>query len=187
MTDARKQQPPIFTIGHGNKTLEIFIEELRSFQIAYLLDIRSSPYSKWHSHFNCGELEISLKSQGIKYVYLGDDLGGLPKDSSCYENGKVIYDKIRDKDFFKRGIGRLANAYTQRLRVALMCSESKPCECHRSKLIGEELLESNMEIVHIVGVNQIQPQEEVMLEVTGGYGGEDLFGEVSLTSRKSYQ
>jgi uncharacterized protein (DUF488 family) len=101
----------IYSIGHGKKNMEDFIAELKSFNISYLLDIRSNPYSKWNPAFNKSALESSLKEHNIKYVFLGDKLGGLPSDPSCYdEDGKVVYDRIKEKDFFREGIKRIIRA-----------------------------------------------------------------------------
>lgn len=68
-----------------------------------------------------------------------------------------------------------------------MCSESKPEECHRSKLIGQELLRKNISINHIVSEKRTKSQSAVMNELTKGKGTVDLFGnEMDFTSRKSY-
>lgn len=178
----------IYSIGHGNKRIEEFVNELKSFGIFYLLDIRSKPYSKWSPHFNQSQLEIELKKDGIQYVYVGDLLGGLPEDRSCYDyNGKVVYEIIKDKDFFKVGLKRLTTANEKQIKLAIMCSESKPEECHRSKLIGQELLRKHISIKHILGKSKFKSQELVMSELTKGDGLVDLFGNVKdFTSRKSY-
>lgn len=178
----------IYSIGHGNKNIEDFISELKSFNIKYLLDIRSKPFSKWNPQFNQTALEFALNKYGIVYVFVGDTLGGLPEDRSCYDyEGKVVYDFIKEKDFFKEGLSRLITANDKRIRLAIMCSETKPEECHRSKLIGQELLKKNISIKHIVAVNKIKSQQAVMNELTKGKGIVDLFGNViGLTSRKSY-
>src|SRR5699024_11881552 len=82
----------IYSIGHGNKKIEDFIAELKSFEIQFLLDIRSKPYSKWNPQFNQAALDLELENNGITYVFVGDTLGGLPEDRSCYDyNGKVVY------------------------------------------------------------------------------------------------
>lgn len=178
----------IYSIGHGNKKIEDFIQELKSFEIEYLLDIRSKPYSKWNPQFNQSALDLVLKNNGITYVFVGDTLGGLPEDRSCYDyNGKVVYDLIKEKEFFKKGLERLTTANQKRIHLAIMCSESKPEECHRSKLIGQELLNKNISINHIVSKAKIKSQHTVMNELTKGKGTVDLFGnEMDFTSRKSY-
>lgn len=178
----------IYSIGHGNKDIKDFIAELKSFDIHFLLDIRSKPYSKWSPQFNQEALEIALKNNEIVYVYVGDTLGGLPEDRTCYDyNGKVVYDLIKEKDFFKQGLERLTTANEKRIKLAIMCSESKPEECHRSKLIGQELLRKNISLNHVISKKKIKSQETVMNELTKGNGIVDLFGNVmDFTSRKTY-
>lgn len=178
----------IYSIGHGNKKIDDFVNELKSFNIFFLLDIRSKPYSKWSPHFNQNQLEFELKKHKIKYVFVGDSLGGLPEDRSCYDyNGKVVYDFIKDKDFFKEGLKRLTTANEKQINIAIMCSESNPSECHRSKLIGQELLKQDISIKHIITEFKFKSQELVMAELTNGNGLVDLFGNVTeFTSRKAY-
>lgn len=178
----------IYSIGHGNKKIEEFILELKTFKIEYLLDIRSKPFSKWNPQFNQTALELELKCHGIKYVYVGNSLGGLPEDRSCYDiEGKVVYDLIKEKDFFKKGIKRLTTANNKKIRIAIMCSESKPEECHRSKLIGQELLKKDISINHIISNKLVKSQQTVMNELTKGKGTVDLFGnKTDFISKKSY-
>lgn len=178
----------IYSIGHGNKKIEDFVAELKSFDIEYLLDIRSKPFSKWSPQFNQMSLELELKKHRIVYVFVGDSLGGLPEDRSCYDfNGKVVYNLIKEKAFFKEGIKRLTIANDKNICLAIMCSESKPEECHRSKLIGQELLKKDISIKHIVSKKVVKSQQTVMNELTKGKGTVDLFGnEMEFISRKSY-
>src|SRR5665213_2602501 len=111
----------IYSIGHGTKKIEEFLKELNSFQISHLIDIRSSPYSKFNPQFNREMLKHDLENAKIAYVYLGDTLGGLPSDRSCYIDGKVDYDLIKEKIFFKEGLERLIVANEKNLNVAVMC------------------------------------------------------------------
>lgn len=178
----------IYSIGHGAKKIEVFLSELNSYWISYLVDVRTSPYSKYNPQFNREILKNDLERLGITYIYLGDSLGGLPSDRSCYIDGKVDYDIIKEKDFFKEGLKRLIIANAKNLNVAIMCSESKPEECHRSKLIGQELLKQNISLHHIISADKTKEQTTVMNELTKGKGVVDLFGnETSFTSRKKYE
>ena len=70
---------------------------------------------------------------------------------------------------FKKGLQRLINANTGGYKVAIMCSESDPTQCHRSKLIGRELLsEHNIEMYHIIAPNIIKSEEDIITELTKG-------------------
>jgi uncharacterized protein (DUF488 family) len=180
----------LYSIGHGNKSIEKFIEELKNFNIQYLIDIRSKPYSKFNQQFNQDELKDSLSQSNIKYTFLGKELGGLPEDPSCYTGGHVDYDKLKKNTIFKDGLKRLVTADNKGIKAAIMCSESKPEECHRAKLIGEELIKFDINLNHItkdqVKEITIIDQKEVMLIIAPN-GKFDLFGEVSFGSRKKYK
>ena len=119
---------------------------------------------------------------------MGKELGGLPAhDFTCFtKDGKVDYDKLKEKDYFKEGLQRLLKAGLQGIKVCIMCSESDPKMCHRSKLIGVELQKMGITLQHIVGISKIITQNQVINELTKGYGLVNLFGEESLTSRKAY-
>jgi len=178
----------LYTIGHGNRKPEDFLTLLKNFGIEYLIDVRSQPYSKFNSQFNQNEIKFFLERNGIKYVFMGDTIGGRPDDKSCYDiEGKVDYEIIKTKDFFLKGIERLKTAYSKNINVALMCSESKPCECHRSKLIGKVLDVDKIFVKHIDEKGKIKDQATVINELNKGLSEFDLFGNpINSTSRKAY-
>lgn len=141
---------PLYTIGHGTRPADEFLDLLKSNAITYLLDVRSRPYSRYNPQYNRERLQEFLQQHGITYIFMGDTLGGKPKDPLCYDNNnRVDYAKVKDMAFFKAGIARLKNAYAKNLKVAIMCSESKPLECHRSHLISKELDKDGLLITHI--------------------------------------
>ncbi|MCR5066280.1 MAG: DUF488 domain-containing protein [Bacteroidales bacterium] len=174
----------IYTIGHGNKSFDQFLTELRQYDIKYLIDVRSKPFSKWNPDFSKDNLAVLLARQDIRYVWMGDSIGGLPtggsKDFTCYSyiNGErhVDYSKIAQQEFFKQGLQRVIVANEKQLNVALMCSETRPEACHRSKLIGEELRKQGISIHHICD-GKLYSQEFVMSIVTNGNPLTNLFGE----------
>lgn len=155
----------IYSVGHGRKPIELFLKELHSFSIAFLCDVRSTPYSRFNPQYNRESLKASLEKAGIAYVYLGDLLGGQPKDGNCYINGNISYTKVAEQDFFKRGIERLLTAQHKGIRIAMMCSETKPEDCHRSRLIGHELLKLGLSLKHITGEEELKRQEELVFKV----------------------
>jgi uncharacterized protein (DUF488 family) len=158
----RKTEPGIYSIGHGRKPIELFIAELKSFDIAYLCDVRSVPYSRFNPQYNQKALKAELEKQAITYVYLGEELGGRPGESSCYINGVVSYELVAGKPFFREGLERLLTANNKRLRIAIMCSETKPEDCHRSRLIGKELLERGLSVRHITKENTFILQQDLV-------------------------
>lgn len=153
---------PVYTIGYGNRSIEDFIKLLQKYGIKYVVDLRSQPYSRYKPEFSKAPLEHYLTKQQIRYVYMGDTLGGRPEDASCYtEDEKVNYKILVQKDFYQRGINRLRSAWEKQFPIVLMCSELKPEECHRGKLIGKTLLEQRIDVLHIDESGNTKTQDEV--------------------------
>ena len=176
---------PIYTIGYGSRSIEQFVEVLQQYKIAYLVDVRSAPYSRYKPEFSKVELASELQRHGIRYLFMGDTLGGRPEDENCYdEDGSVDYEKIKATQFYADGIDRIRTAFSQQQLVALMCSEGKPEECHRSKLIGVTLTDEEIPVIHIDENDTQQPQDEIINRLTSGQL--PLFGKPTFRSRKRY-
>jgi len=138
----------VLTIGYGNRSSEEFISLLKYHHIQYLIDVRSKPFSR-QKEFNRDSLKTLLKANGIKYIFMGDLLGGKPDDSFYYNSGRVDYNILKEQPFFRKGIKRIKDACEEGFQIVLMCAESKPQNCHRSKLLGEELLKLKIDVKHI--------------------------------------
>jgi uncharacterized protein (DUF488 family) len=176
---------PIFTIGYGARSLDAFLAVLKDHGIAYLIDVRSAPYSKFKPEFSRNALEAAARASGLTYVYMGDSLGGQPKDTTCYEEGKVLYDRVKERPFFQEGLARLRRARERELRVVIMCSEGKPEQCHRTVLIGQALADAGIAVTHIDENNELIGQEEAVARRTGGQLS--LLDDPEFKSRKRYK
>ena len=157
---------PIYTIGYGSRSIDEFMAALKRYDIHWLVDVRSAPYSRYKPEFSKKALESALQQQDIRYLYMGDSLGGRPEHEACRTDGKVDYAKVTQMDFYQDGIGRIQTAFQQQRRLALMCSEGKPEMCHRALLIGASLSELNIPVVHIDEQDAAQSQEAVMARLT---------------------
>ena len=175
---------PIYTIGYGSRSIEELIEVLHAHQIAYLIDVRSAPYSRYKPEFSKAPLANELEQHDIRYVFMGDTLGGRPDDETCYVNGNVDYEKVKATESYQRGIQRLHTAFSQQQSIVLMCSEGKPEACHRCKLIGATLTQENVAVVHIDENDEQLTQVQVIERLTGGQLS--MFGENTFHSRKKY-
>jgi uncharacterized protein (DUF488 family) len=152
---------PIYTIGYGGRTIEQFLKLLSEYDINFLIDIRSQPYSRVNHSFSRDAFEKILRKNRIRYVFMGDTLGGRPQDQTCYVDGRVDYSKVREKTFYQDGVSRIETAWEKQIAVALMCAEVKPQECHRSKLIGNTLCNLHIEVAHIDELGKIKTQHAV--------------------------
>lgn len=180
-------ETPIYTIGYGVRESAAFLDVLQANSIQYLIDLRSSPYSSYKPEFSRSALQEFLEANGIRYIFMGDALGGQPDDATCYTDGKVDYEKVAQKSFYRSGVERLHEATRQGRRLALMCSEGKPENCHRSKLVGKTLSAEGIEVLHIDEKDAVVSQKDVLMRLTGGQPS--LFGDefFRFTSRKRYR
>ncbi|MDJ0534447.1 MAG: DUF488 domain-containing protein [Xenococcaceae cyanobacterium MO_207.B15] len=159
----------LFTIGHSNHNIEKFIALLKEYQVTAIADVRSSPYSRYLSHFNQTELKFYLKEARISYVFLGKELGARPKDESCYADGKAIYEKIAARKLFTEGIERVIKG-SKKYNIALMCAEKEPITCHRAVLLCQHLRNYDLEINHIHQDSSLESHEQLedrLLDLNG--------------------
>lgn len=158
----------IYTIGHSNHSPEVLLRLLTEAKIELLMDIRSHPSSHWVPHANPRDLERILKLAGIRYLYLGDMLGGYPSDPNCCDpqTGKPNYEAIQSKELFQQGLSTLLESLKEYC-VCVMCAEEDPSLCHRNLLVGEGLRRRGIQILHIRGNGQIQTDEELWKEKAG--------------------
>ena len=155
-------QYQVFTIGHSNHSTGTFLGLLRKHCIDEVMDVRSSPSSRYSPHFNYEILSAALEEAGIGYVFLGGELGGRPVDRSCYdEQGRVRYDRLANSDLFDDGIRRVVRAADER-RVAVMCSEKEPLDCHRTLLIAKVLEERGVTVEHILANGSVEGHDATM-------------------------
>jgi uncharacterized protein (DUF488 family) len=157
---------PIFTFGHSTHSIENFLYLLDQNQITAIGDVRSTPASRFNPQFNRDALTRSLKTVGIGYVFLGRELGARSDDPSCYVDGKVRYDRLARSPAFVGAIERLMRGRADQ-RIAIMCAERDPLDCHRTLLVGRQLVERGAEVLHILGNGEIEPHAASMMRLRG--------------------
>jgi uncharacterized protein (DUF488 family) len=182
--------PLLLTLGYGKRSIDEAIGLLDQHGVRYLVDVRSAPWSRYHPDFAHDALKGHLTAHGITYLFLGEELGGRPNDAGCYdEQGRVDYEACRRRPAFRHGIDRLRTAWEQGQRVALLCSESRPQDCHRSKLVGVALAEEGIEVMHLDEDGAPVSQQEVMDRLLGGQLSlfDDLPAGKTVKSRRRYR
>ncbi len=151
----------VFTIGHSNLALELFVDLIRSHQIEVVADVRSSPYSRYAPQFNREPLGEARRGGGIDYLFVGDALGGRPPGDEYYDDqGRVLYDRVAASPAFQAGLDRVASLFRRR-RGAVMCSEEDPGQCHRRLLVGRVLAERGFTVLHLRGDGRVEEEAEL--------------------------
>ena len=165
----------LWSMGHSNVTIDEFIDLVLWREIQLIADVRSMPYSKYTPQFNKELLVASLTKAGIRYEFMGDSLGGRPPESDHYdEEGHVLYSELAKNFRFKNGIEQLCKN-AEKNRVAMMCSEESPQNCHRRLLISRVLSDQGVETQHIRGNRTVQSDAE-LISLFGPHFTENLFG-----------
>jgi len=157
MTD--RQSNIVYTIGHSNHTIEDFVSLLKKHGIDCIADVRSTPYSHYNTQFNREFLVSELRNANIEYVYLGNQLGARTDDARCYNGNSVNFECLAKTEQFHIGLEHLADI-SMKYRVALMCAEKDPIECHRFILICRNLKNSGLHIKHILSDGGIEDNNE---------------------------
>jgi uncharacterized protein (DUF488 family) len=147
----------LFTIGHSDHKMFDFLRLLRSHGITALVDVRSHPVSRFHPQFNKKILAADLKKAKIAYVFLGRELGARRVESSCYVEGRAEHERIAALPIFQEGLRRIREGI-RRYRVALMCAERDPLDCHRGILVCRHLRNEGISIQHIREDGSLEPQ-----------------------------
>ena len=157
----------IYTIGHSKHPIERFVALLQQHGVDALADVRSTPYSRFNPQFNKEKLQASLAAAGIRYVFLGEELGARSKDASCYdEEGRVSYARLAQTAPFRAGIERLLTgmqpAGVPEHRIAIMCAEREPLDCHRTILVSRELEKAGVPVTHILQDGSLELHRQTM-------------------------
>ena len=151
----------IYTVGHSTHTIEKLLNLLEQNDVTAIADVRSSPFSRHNPQFNKDTLSAELTKRGIAYVFVGKGLGARSNDPSCYESGKVRYGRLAKTSVFKAGIERVLSG-AQKYRIALMCAEKEPLDCHRTLLVSRALEQRGVSIVHILADGRTEAQTQTM-------------------------
>jgi uncharacterized protein (DUF488 family) len=160
----------LLTVGHSSHPLDRFLALLHGHGVEVLIDVRSSPYSRFAPQYNREAMKAALARQGIRYGFLGRELGGRPEGERFYDDeGHVLYGRVAASPLFAAGLARLERGL-DRYCVAIMCSEEDPTHCHRRLLVTRVLLDREVDVVHVRGDGRVQRDGEL-----GAFGQGDIF------------
>ena len=178
----------IFTIGHSTQPVERFIELLMQHRINAIADVRSSPYSRRNPQFNREAVHAALRTRGIRYVFLGEELGARSKDECCYVDDKVDYQRLANTPLFQSGIARVLQG-AQSHKIALMCAEKEPLDCHRTILVARELVRVGCRVTHILADGSLESHDCAIARLVkqSGLTAGDLFRSQALMEEEAYQ
>jgi len=169
----------ILTAGYGNRGFVPFIDLMNRYRVTHLVDVRSVPQSGYWEDFRRTRLEEIVPPTGLRYVYMGDTLGGKPvyaegapaaEDKQAHifckaDPSALDLHPLFNDPAFRMGLGKLTQAARVEGRViCLMCGCLRPHNCHRSRLIGEALVAEGVDVLHLDDRGEPVSQGQVAIE-----------------------
>ena len=178
---------PIFTIGHSNHPIERFLELITMHGVEIVADVRSVPHSRLHPQYRRVALRRALQNSGVRYQFLGRELGGRPEDPTAYVNQRVSYKRLAQTALFRSGIEHLLTL-APTSRVALVCAEKEPLDCHRTVLVARELVQEGATVHHILADGALEPHVNTLrrLRTRVGLPVADLFASDDELTAEAY-
>ena len=155
-----KKSLTIWTIGHGNRSGDEFVQLLRKVEVECLVDVRSYPGSRRNPQFSREQLDALLANHGVKYKWEGASLGGFRKPKADSKNislrseGFRGYADYMESAEFKQAI-ELFIEEAKQMKIAYMCAERLPWQCHRY-LISDYLVMRGLRVTHLVALDNAQ-------------------------------
>ena len=152
----------LLSIGHSQHKVDFFISLLKSHNVNYILDVRSTPYSQFAIDYNRENIKAVLKSNDIEYAFMGNYFGARQTDLSLYsEKGYLDFEKVANSLKFRKAFDNVVKGINQGYRIAFMCTEKDPIECHRAILVTNAFYKAGYLIKHIMPDNTVQTQEDI--------------------------
>lgn len=151
-----------FTIGHSNHPIEYFLELLQAHDIDCVIDVRSTPASKYTPQYNQRPLAAFLQQHAIQYLSFAEAFGARHTDPEVLdENGQVDFEKVRVTDAFRSGVRRVETGLERGYRIALMCAEADPLECHRFSMVTVHFAKVGYHVWHILKDKSLLSQQQL--------------------------
>lgn len=152
----------LYTIGHSQHDLNYFLKLLRYYEINYVLDVRSTPYSKYATDYNKEKINDYLKMQGINYCFMGNFFGARQEDRTLYSaEGHLDFEKVRQGHLFVSALDNVIKGIGSGNKITLMCTEKDPIECHRAIMVAKGFHDSGISVQHILSTGELQSHAEL--------------------------
>lgn len=149
----------LYTIGHSTVPFKDFLQLLQKYEVNFLLDVRSTPYSKYAAQFNRELLQKELEINNIHYCYMGTYFGARQNNPALYTpEGYLDFEKVRQQESFQIRLQSVIRGLKEGNRIALMCTEKDPFDCHRAIMVGRGFELAGVEVNHILHDGNLQSQ-----------------------------
>ena len=177
----------LYTIGHSTYPIEHLISRIHKYEIQYVLDVRSTPYSQYTPQYNAEILAKELRKNGVNYSQMGKFFGARQPDIAYYPNGYLDFEQFRSSELFRKGRNNVISGL-KKCNIALMCTEKRPVDCHRAIMISRGFELIGQEVLHILSDGTLLSQHGLNQQLLDMYfpdrGQMSLFAEDNKTEEE---
>lgn len=160
----------IYTIGYSGFRIEEFINVLQKMSINIVIDVRSTPVSKYYADYNRDNLNKLLSNSNIVYRNYAEEFGARQEESFFYsKEGYLDFTKFTNSNQFREGFEKIKKAIEANYKIILLCAEKKPNSCHRAIMISREFSKENFNVVHIMPNGILISQNDIEEEMLNTY------------------
>lgn len=162
--------PKLYTIGHSLHSIDRFIELLNDYEINCVIDVRSTPFSKFSPQYNTNEIKKILKDNQKYYIFMGEEFGARRSETALYDdNGFLDFEKVIKSSLFQLGVKRVKDGLHKGYNISFMCTEKDPFDCHRSMLVGRAFSDEKFEVLNIHEDGSLETQAELIERLLNYY------------------
>ncbi|GAB1475498.1 DUF488 domain-containing protein [Bacillota bacterium] len=166
----KNQLKTVYTVGHSTISVEEFLSVVREYGINCIVDVRSTPYSKFAPQFNMEKLQYFLKQSSIQYIFMGREFGARREEEDLYDiKGELNFEKAAESKAFADGIDRIEKGIQKGYIIAFMCTEKDPMDCHRSIMVGRKFSELGYNVINILHDGTSVSQKELEKRLLNKY------------------
>lgn len=137
----------VFTVGHSTRAVDEVAALARAHGIEAIADVRRFPRGRRQPQWSRANLERALPAAGLRYVWLGEELGGFVEGD---------YEDYMRTPPFRDGLVRLERL-ARATPTAVMCAEADPARCHR-RFIARALVERGWSVTHVIDERRAEPE-----------------------------
>lgn len=160
----------LYTIGHSVHSVERFVDMLNKYDINCLIDVRSTPYSRFAPQYNISEIKKVLQNNQKQYIFMGEEFGARRSDTALYDSSGVLdFNKVIKSSLFQSGFKRVKTGLDKGFNIAFMCTEKDPIDCHRSILVGRAFDDEKFDVSNIHEDGSAETQEELIERLLNHY------------------
>lgn len=158
----------IYTIGHSNIKIEVFINLLRHYGINCVVDVRSQAFSRYFPAYNEDRLKAALQEAGMYYLNFNRDFG--PRHYDCLDaDGLVVFERVMAGEGFLASASRILRGLEHGYGIVLMGTMAEPMICHRFSLLGRYFSQRGLQVLHILKEGQTVPHRVLEQQMVKDY------------------